>query len=312
MDSTIKGHLAAFITVLIWGTTFISTKILQRNFSPVEILLFRFIICYFTLLAAYPQRLKIRDPKKELLFAGAGLCGVTLYFLLENIALTVSYASNVGVIISIAPFFTGILSRWFLVAEKPRPSFYIGFVVSMLGIILINFNGSLVLKLNPIGDILTICAALSWAVYSLLTKKISEYGYHTVQTTRRTFFYGILFLLPALLFFPWEWSPNRLLRPAAILNFLYLGVGASAVSFVSWNMAIRLLGAVKTSMYIYLGPAVTLFFSMLILKEPITWIAIAGTLLILCGLYISERKPKTNTAKATAESEKQKGPGVPV
>ncbi|ERI10411.1 hypothetical protein HMPREF0083_01499 [Aneurinibacillus aneurinilyticus ATCC 12856] len=98
MENKTAGHLSAIITILIWGTTYISTKILLYDFSPIEILFFRFTIGAIALMIIYPYRLKVTDKKLEFLFVCAGLCGVTLYYLLENIALTFTMASNVGVI----------------------------------------------------------------------------------------------------------------------------------------------------------------------------------------------------------------------
>ena len=168
------GHLSALLTIIIWGATFISTKILLADFQPVEILFFRFVMGLLVLLIVYPRRLKGTNRQQELTFAAAGLCGICLYYLLENIALTYTMASNVGVIISVAPFFTAILSHLFLKEEKPHASFFIGFVVAMAGIALISFNGSK-LELNPTGDFLALLAALIWACYSVLTKKISGF-----------------------------------------------------------------------------------------------------------------------------------------
>lgn len=194
-NSTAKGHLAALITILIWGTTFISTKVLLVDFQPIEILFFRFLMGLLALLIVYPHRLKGTTIKQESVFVAAGLCGVCLYYLLENIALTYTMASNVGVIISVAPFFTAILSHLFLKQdEKLRANFFIGFIVAMLGIGLISFNGAS-LQLNPIGDLLALLAAFLWACYSILTRKISSFGYNTILTTRRVFFYGILFMM---------------------------------------------------------------------------------------------------------------------
>ena len=121
------GHLAALLTIVIWGTTFISTKILLVDFQPVEILFFRFVMGFFVLLVAYPHRLKTADYKQELTFVLEGLCGICLYYLLENIALTFTLASNVGVIISVAPFFTAILAHFVMKSEeKLRSQFFIG------------------------------------------------------------------------------------------------------------------------------------------------------------------------------------------
>lgn len=286
------GHIAALVTIVIWGTTFISTKILLAGFTPIEILFFRFLLGLLVLAAVYPKRLRIKDKKQELTFAAAGLCGICLYYLLENIALTYTMASNVGVIISVAPFFTAVLSHVFRKAEEQlKTQFFIGFIVAMTGICLISFSGS-ELELNPAGDILAVAAAFVWAVYSLLTRKISGYGYNTLQTTKRIFTYGILFMLPFLFAFDFNLDMWKFIDPVYILNLIYLGLGASALCFVTWNYAVKVLGAVKTSVYIYIVPVITVVTSMIVLREEITWMAAIGIGLTLIGLFLSESKFK--------------------
>ena len=191
------GHFSALVTVLIWGTTFISTKVLLADFAPVEILFLRFVMGFAALYLAAPRKMEKASRRQELTFAAAGLCGVCLYYLMENIALTYTMASNVGVIVSVSPFFTAILSRIILKEEKLHARFFLGFVVAMAGIALISFNGA-AMKLNLTGDFLALMAALMWGCYSTFTRKISGYGFSTILTTRRTFFYGILFMIPAL------------------------------------------------------------------------------------------------------------------
>lgn len=283
------GHLAALLTVAIWGTTFISTKVLLVEFQPVELLFFRFVMGFLALLAAYPHRLRGADLRQELTFAGAGLCGVCLYYLLENIALTYTMASNVGVITSIAPFFTAILSYLFLKEERPGANIYIGFVLAMAGVCLISFNGAS-LALDPRGDLLALLAAFAWACYSVLTKKISAYGYPTILATRRIFAYGLMFMLPTLAFLDFRLGLERFAHPIYLANILFLGLGASALCFVTWNFALKALGAVKTSVYIYMVPVITVVTSVVILHEKITPLAAAGTVLTLAGLLLSESK----------------------
>lgn len=291
------GHFAALLTIVIWGTTFISTKILLTDFQPVEILFFRFVMGFLVLLAAYPKTLKTADYKQELTFAAAGLCGICLYYLLENIALTFTLASNVGVIISVAPFFTAILAHLSAKSEEPlRARFFVGFAVAMVGIILISFHGSK-LKLNPVGDLLAVAAALVWACYSILTRKISGFGYPVILSTRRTFFYGILFMIPALFFFDFELNLSRFANMTYLFNILYLGLGASALCFVTWNFAVKQLGAVKTSVYIYMVPVITVVTSILILHERLTMLSGIGTILTLIGLFLSEYKPEERSAE---------------
>lgn len=91
---TAAGHIAALITIMIWGTTFISTKLLLGDFTPIEILFFRFLLGLLALTIVYPKGLKVKDRKQELTFAAAGLCGICLYYLLENTALTCTMASK--------------------------------------------------------------------------------------------------------------------------------------------------------------------------------------------------------------------------
>lgn len=292
MNKTAAGHIAALITIVIWGTTFISTKILLVDFTPIEILFFRFLLGLLVLIIVYPKCFKLKDRKQELTFAAAGVCGICLYYLLETIALTVTTASNVGVILSIAPFFTAVLSHMFMkTEEKLKAQFFVGFIVAMAGICLISFNGRR-MELNPIGDILAVIAALVWSVYSLLTRKISSYGYHIIQTTRRIFTYGIVFMLPFLFVFDFNLDIQKVVKPEYALNFIYLGIGASALCFVTWNSAVKMLGAVKTSVYIYMVPVITVATSVLVLKEKITWVSAIGTILTLIGMFLSESRWK--------------------
>lgn len=301
-----NGHIAAFITILIWGTTFISTKVLLRSVAPVEILFIRFMIGYFALWCVCPRRLTIKNKKQELYFAAAGLCGVTLYYLLENIALTYTLASNVGVIISMAPFFTVIFSGLLLHDKRPSVRFFVGFLIALAGIFLISSGGEAALKINPLGDILAMAAAVVWALYSTITRKISSFGYQTIQTTRRTFFYGLIFMIPVLFLMDFHIEAAHFMNMTNVLNLIFLGFGASALCFVTWNSAVKILGSVKTSVYIYMVPVITAVTSALILHEKMTLIMIAGIALTLIGLFLSEnRKPEKNKQKSNTQMQTQ-------
>ena len=282
------GRLAALLTILIWGTTFISTKVLLESFTPMEILFMRFVLGLVALTVACPRRLRGTTPRQELALAAAGLTGICLYYLLENIALTHTLASNVGVIVSVAPIFTALLTWALPAGKRPRGSFFAGFLLAMAGIALVSFSGAHV-ALSPLGDVLALLAALVWAVYSLLTKEIAGWGHSTVLTTRRVFEYGIVFMLGALAIFGFSPDLALLARPVNALNIAYLGLGASALCFVTWGFAVKVLGAVRTSTYIYLVPVITMAASALILHEPVTPASLLGCAFTLVGLAVSER-----------------------
>ena len=290
MNERIRGHALACMTILIWGTTFISTKVLLRDFTPLQILFTRFMIGYLALWAVCPKLTKIRRKKEELYFLAAGLCGVTLYFLMENIALTYTQASNVGIIVAVSPFFTMFFGIWLLKQRRPGVRFFIGFLIAMTGILCISLEGSQRLQLNPKGDLLALGAAAVWALYSTITKKISSFGYTTIPMTRRIFFYGLLCMLPVILFSGMKLPAVEQLTMVNIANILFLGLGASALCFVSWNSAVRILGTVQTSVYIYAVPVVTTLASVWILKETVTVIGIAGIVMMLSGLLMSQNE----------------------
>lgn len=288
-SSRLSGHLAAFFTIFFWGTTFVFTKSLLASLSPVEILFCRFALGYLALLVIRPRRLKPEQPREEFLFAAAGLCGVTLYFLFENMALTFTLASNVGVIVAVSPLFTALLAPRFLDGERPGARFFAGFAAAIAGVALVSWGGGGV-ALDLRGNLLALLAALVWACYSILTRKIGALGYDNILCTRRAFFYGLVFMIPALFLMDFHPTLAVLLRPANLGGLLYLGLGASAACFVTWGFAVRRLGAVATTVYIYLVPLVTVAASALVLGERPTPAALFGMALILAGLFLSEKR----------------------
>lgn len=285
----ITGHLLACGTQIMWGATFVSTKVLLQYFLPVEVLFTRAVLAFFALLLFWPHHLKLREKKQEFVFAGAGLFGLVLYFMLENTALTMTYASNVGIIVACAPFFVALTVGLFF-KERSGIRFYIGFLISITGVALISLNGQKSLNVNPFGDGLAFLAMVSWGFYSALIKKISQWDYPTIAVTRRIYFYGILCLIPVLIWNHASWNFTVFARPQVISNFLFLGIGASAAGFVFWNLATKWIGAVRTSVYIYVSPVVTVTLSVLILHEKITMLSVVGSLFIFAGLILSQKR----------------------
>ena len=137
----LTGHAAALLTIF-----FISTKVLLTGLRPVEVLFLRFALGFAALCLLYPRRLRLAGRRQELWFAAAGLCGVTLYFLLENIALTCTLASNVGVLVSVSPMLTALLSHFLLRRERLRPLFFAGLAVALAGVAMVSYNGAAVLE----------------------------------------------------------------------------------------------------------------------------------------------------------------------
>ena len=289
MNKQLLGHILACGTQIMWGATFVSTKVLLNYFQPVEILFIRMLLAVIALFVIDPHPLRLGDRRRELAFAGAGLTGLVLYFLLENTALTMTYASNVGIIVACAPFFVAVMVGIFF-KEKQGKNFYIGFVIAIAGVIMVSVSGKQSFHLNPFGDFLAFLAMISWGAYSAIVKKISEWDYPIVAVTRRIYFYGVILLLPVLLYEEDGWNLSAFREPTVIANLLFLGLCASALGFFLWNLATGWIGAVKTSLYIYVSPIVTVVLSMFVLHEKMTVFSVIGSVCILIGLMISQGK----------------------
>lgn len=285
------AHLCALLTCLIWGTTFISSKkLLLADFSVFDVLFYRFLIGYLALALVAYKPLSFAGIKKEFWMCMAALFGVTLYFLGENMALTYTTTANVGVIVSTAPMFTALLAFLFLKEEKPGIPFFIGFCMAMAGICLISFQGGESMGFHLKGDLLALMASLMWAVYTIILKKFVVMEKNMLATTRRILFYGLITMLPLSFLFGAPRNPLQVISWEYLPNLLFLGLGASALCYLTWNKTLHTLGALRCSNYIYIIPVVTIVASALFLQEGITAKSLAGVLLTIAGLVISENK----------------------
>lgn len=287
-QSSFFYHLLAAVVVLIWGCTFVNSKVLLLNgLEAHEIFTLRFLFSYICIWTISPRQLWGKSLKDELWFVLLGMTGGSLYFVTENEAVRIDYVNNVSFIVCTAPLLTTLLALAFLKSVKATRGLVVGAAAATLGVALVVFNGHFMLKLNPLGDLLALSAALCWAVYSLLLRKLA--GYNVVFITRKVFFYGLLTVLPMYLFRPWQYPMEGFLKPAVWGNLLFLGFVASFGCFVLWSWVSKKLGALTASNYIYLNPVSTVIFSALVLDEPMTWLAYVGSALILLGVYLSNQ-----------------------
>lgn len=282
------GHFLAFSAILIWGTTLVSTKVLLKHFSPEEIIVYRFALAYGLLLLVCHKQLGWTGWRNELLFCGLGVTGVTLYFWTENAALQYTLSANVGMIVSAIPILTAMLAHYTTHDEKFSPNLLLGFLVAISGIGLIIYNGQL-LKLNPLGDFLALGSALFFTAYNILIRKVPE-GYSRLVLVRKTFFWGWVASFPGWLLTGGHLAPWSAFSLDAIANLLYLATFASVLGYGMWNKAIELIGAVRTSNYIYLMPLFTMIAAVVVLNERITPLMLAGGGLILLGVYVNESR----------------------
>ena len=291
----ITGEAAAFVAallvIIIWGETFVSSKVLLDNgMRPADIFFYRFLLAYICIWFFSPKKLFADSWKDEARMFLLGIFGGSMYFLTENTALSYSTASNVGILVSSAPLITAIAAAFFYKDERMDSRQVGGSLLAFVGMVMVVLNGKFILHLNTLGDTLALAAAICWTFYSLILKGTSE-RYSTVFITRKVFFYGLVTMIPYFLFIsPLDPDPTILSRPQVYGNLIYLGLVASLICFLVWNKVVTVLGTVRTMNLIYTQPFFTMLFSYLILSERITWMAIAGALLISIGMFFAEKK----------------------
>ena len=290
--TVVLAHLAALFAVGVWGATFVSTKVLlEQGMNAVEIYIYRFLLAYILLIPFTWRKIFANSLRDEVLFLLCGLTSGAIYFIAENTALMYTLAGNVSLITSISPLLTVLLIGAFYKSERPSKGVLFGSLIALVGVGCVVFNSGFSMEVNPLGDLLALGAALSWAFYCIILRKLNV-NYSALFITRKSFFYGIVTALPFLLFETHFTSPARFLEPDILWNMLFLGLVASLLCYFLWALAMKIVGTIKINNYMYLQPVFTLILAYFILAERISFIGYTGCVLILGGLYLSDRLAK--------------------
>lgn len=290
-NTSFSGHIGALAVVTLWGTTFVSSKVLlNAGLMPADIFVIRFIMAYICMLMVSHNRLWADSIKDELTLVGLGIMGGSLYFLTENMALIYSTTANVSILVSTTPLVTALLLACFYKSERLNTKQVIGSIVAFIGVVMVVLNGQLVLHLNPLGDALALGASLTWALYSLFMRRIMG-RYSADFITRKVFFYGIMTIIPYFVFVhPMNLDMSLYSQPTVLCNLLYLGLLASTGGYLAWNWVMQKLGAMKSTNYIYLQSLITMIAGAVVLGERITWMGLLGAVILIIGMFRAVKK----------------------
>ena len=286
---------------------------MSAGLRPAEIFVIRFALAYIGIWGVCLYRGRRPEGKvnkrvfsdrlsDELIFLFLGITGGSFYFLTENSALVYTQACNVAFLVCSAPLFTAILTIVMkrtmhgkisegLEDIKVGLDLVVGTLLALGGMALVVFERQS-LQLSPKGDLYAIGAALCWALYSVfMAQMTTEYG--ALFATRKVFFYGIAGIIPYFLIQGQPTAgPSILANPVVWGNLLYLGLVASMLCFVLWNLSVGILGTVRTTNMLYSQPFFTMLVAAIVLSEKITWMALAGAVLIVLGMVLFERNRK--------------------
>jgi drug/metabolite transporter (DMT)-like permease len=293
-DVYIKGVGLALLAVVLWSGNFIVARGLNKAVPPVSLAFFRWLFATVLLfpLAFRPvvrQRTLFLPHWRHLCFTA--VTGVSIFNTLIYVAGKYTTATNLALIGTTAsPLFVLLLSALFL-KTKPRGSQLAGALICLSGILLLLTRGQLGNLLSfrfSTGDLWVLAAALSFAIYTLQVRKKPPELSATAYLFA-VFLLGTLFLLPA-------WVVERNLVPSfewtlpVFFIFLYLGLGASVISFLAWNGAIHKIGPTRTALFGNLIPVLSSIEAVLILGESFTWVTILSMGVILVGIVVANRK----------------------
>lgn len=283
-------HLGLFVAAAIWASTFINIKVVLLQLPANTIAFLRFFLASVALGAylSFTRRPAIKR-SDWLRLAACGLTGVSLYNFLQNQGLRYAGSTDAAILAAMAPAFLAVLA-WLFLREHIGRIQATGIVVALAGSILVVTNGILAgIALNPLrlyGDSLVLLTGAAWAVYTILVKSLLKRYPATMVLTYSTFM-GTLFLAPLAL---WE-MPVKFgaVTLSGWLNILYLGLAASALTYLIWNLALTRVSAVTAAAYIYLIPVLTAAMAAVYYHQPPGLFTVIGGLVVLGGTYLTSR-----------------------
>jgi drug/metabolite transporter (DMT)-like permease len=285
--SKFTASLYALMAISFWGVSFVSTKAVLGKLDPYSLLVIRFGIgTLFLLLLLLLQRHRLQISIKyvpHLLVLG--ILGVFVHQLLQATALLTINASAAGWLISFSPVFTVILSMLFLHEKMSIPK-AVGMVLAVTGVLIISTTrtGQSIQFTMNIGFLLMVLSTFNWAIYSVLLKSL-KIPYPPLVITFYMCLLGLILTTPFIIRNR-GWEDLSLLNHSEWAHLLFLGVFVSGIAYLYWGKSLEVLEASKVSMFLYLEPIATLIAAVLLLKEKVLLISVAGGIIIIIGVII--------------------------
>lgn len=283
-------YLLLILAVLFWSGNFIVGRGIHNEIPPMTLAFWRWaiallIILPFSLRHIVHQFDIIRRNLKILTVLA--ILSVTNFSIFIYMALKLSTATNTVLINSMIPIFIVMVS-WLGFKERITLRQSIGIAISLAGLMFIIANGNLSTLISvrfSKGDLWTICAGISWALYSVLLRK-SPIELNSLSFLATLIIIGTLFISP---FYIWEMSTGKTMNisQASIGSIVYVALFASILAYTFWNKAIQIIGANKTGIFIHLMPVFSIILAIIFLNEELKEYHVKGTVLIFTGIFLT-------------------------
>jgi drug/metabolite transporter (DMT)-like permease len=288
--------LEATFASVVWGVSFVATKIALTHASPVSVVWIRFALGVLVLGIAVLWRSEFLLPRRSEwgYFALLGFIGITFHQWLQANGLRTSQASTTAWILTSIPVFLALLG-WLFLGERIDRNTILGITLAALGVILVVTRGDwqAILRghLGAPGDLLILLSAPNWAVFSILSRQ----GLKEHPAARMMFYVMLLGWLFTT--FWWlgtgSWREWAGLTSTTWLSLLFLGIFSSGLAYIAWYDALQALTAARTGVFLYLEPLAAMVVGAWLLNERITPLSLLGGLGILTGVYLVNHRQCT-------------------
>ena len=278
-----------FVTVMVWGSTFVATKICLTVLTPAEVLGLRLLLAtpvLYGLIVVQKIRLSFTTREKRTLLLGSSV--LTLHFLIQIIGLQYTTATNTGWIISITPLVIAFLSYIFL-KERIQRVDIVGIAIATMGILLLMSRGDFTSLgwLSSVGDWLILASAHTWAIYTVVSRSISRS--HSPIAVAFAFLLPATIAMTVYMGFTSDWSKFIHLQPEPLAAIIFLGVVAMGLANWWWQKGVASIGAAKAGTFLYIEPLATTALAVPMLQESFGVFTAIGGFLVLCGVYWAQR-----------------------
>ncbi len=293
MTKKLLPFLEALFAVIVWGASFIATKIAVGEISPIAVVWLRFAMGIPILLLAVVLREQFAFPKGNewWYFALLGFLGISFHQWLQSNGLKTAQATTTAWIVSTSPAFIAILG-WMVLKEKLNLMQSSGIVLAMVGVLAVVSKGDLstiaVGGFGSYGDFLILISAVNWAVFSILSRR----GLKNHPSTRMTFWVMTIgWLITSVAFLANKsYIDIPLLDTRGWIAMIFLGIFTTGFAYIAWFDALAQLPAAQTGAFLFVEPLTSMVVAAIILNEQVTLVSILGGAIILVGIWLVNRQ----------------------
>lgn len=293
MTKKFLPYLEALFAVIVWGASFIATKIAVGQISPIAVVWLRFAMGIPILFVAVVMRKQFAFPKggEWLYFALLGFLGISFHQWLQSNGLQTAQATTTAWIVSTSPAFIAILG-WMVLKEKLNLTQSLGIALAMVGVLAVVSKGDIstiaVGSFGTYGDFLILISAVNWAVFSILSRR----GLKSHPSTRMTFWVMTIgWLITSAAFLTSQsYAEIPQLDSRGWMAMIFLGIFTTGLAYIAWFDALSQLPAAQTGAFLFIEPLTSMVVASIILNEQVTPVSIIGGAVILVGIWLVNRK----------------------